>query len=55
MKFSNAIKKSIDQQVSQSMQSAPKEYEQLLRQHESSIRKYIEQCNYYELKIEIQK
>jgi hypothetical protein len=34
------------------MATAPKQYEDLLRQHEKTIREYIEQLNYYELQIE---
>ena len=52
MKFSEKMKNSIDAMVSQSIKAAPKEYEDLLRQLEKSIREYIEQLNYYELQIE---
>lgn len=46
------LQDSVDSKVSRSMQDAPKEYEDLLRHYEGSIRQYIEQCNYYEIQIE---
>jgi hypothetical protein len=43
------LQDSVDSLVSKSMQEVPKEYEDLLRHYEGSIRQYIEQCNYYEI------
>ena len=49
--LNSVFKESVDSKVSKSMQSAPKEYEQLLRHYESQIRQNIEQLNHAELEI----